>query len=205
MLPHENLEKMLARRKEREEAREQAAAVFANMDESERKSILSKTAKGKAQPAPGKVIETATAQAERSQGDIIIIDDTDDEANRANANKQSRDPVTPSRKSKKADSETLSEPGTPPLPQDPSINSPMNKKASGHKAELSPEKLREKEEKEAAKAERLKAQQARKAEKEAREAERQKAREAKEAERQKAQSVSITDLRTTISFKSNMD
>ncbi|EPQ32459.1 uncharacterized protein PFL1_06835 [Pseudozyma flocculosa PF-1] len=179
LLPKENLEKIVARRKEREAVRDQAAALFASLPETERQALLKRRAKAAGAAVKESAAATATATSSSRAIEPIVIDDDGSEGDvEAGTSKQQ----TPSRPRKR---QTSKESSGPTTPASSNSSSPRKKEKATPKAELSPEKLREKEEKEAAKAEKLKLQQARKAEKDARDAEAKRKREARAAEIEK--------------------
>ncbi|KAN0066018.1 hypothetical protein ACQY0O_000110 [Thecaphora frezii] len=196
LLPKENLDKILLRRKEREDVRDQVASLFASLPESERQALLKRTGRTKTTASStakqASAISAAAGPSTSRADEPIVIDDGDDNGPNADVENIGAKPQTPSRPRKRSLSKASSaQPTTLATSQDKAGDSasPKKKERAPAKAELSPGKLKEREEKEAAKTERLKAQLARKAEREAKEAEKQRLKEAKEAELQKKQDL----------------
>ncbi|TKY90407.1 hypothetical protein EX895_000405 [Sporisorium graminicola] len=204
MLPAEFLDKLSERRSDREAARAQAQQLFNNLKQEERQALLDKYTKSKisATVAVDKLASSSTPSKAKSNAagcsssQPIAIDDDLDDGSVADTEHDKPAPSTPIASHKrKSSSSSIST----PLPSakrsaaaadastPSSSSSPKDKRKAKELVELSPEKQKEKVEKEAAKAERLKAKEAKRLEREAKELEKQKAKEAKEAEQKRAE------------------
>lgn len=179
MLPPEFLDKLTERQSERESARLQAQQLFSSLKEEERLALLSKNTKVKIsatvtidKPSSSNSSHfeaKANAAGLRASQPIAIDSDLDDGAV-ADTEAGVSAPCTPIAARKRKSPSSASTP-----------------QSSAKIGELSPEKQKEKEEKDAAKAEKLKAKEAKRLEREAKELEKQRAKEAKEAELKRAE------------------
>lgn len=195
MLPKENKEKALMRRRERQEAGKHARIWYDRLSISERQILLSKGNKNKSTAVTAtKLLPAPPLLSKRSEGlsaiQPIEIDGEQDGGSEADTEKDNAvtsGPSTPSGLKKFKSSSATSTIQPKEAATLSSDLSPQDKRKRKEAAELSPEKMREREEKEAVKAERLRVKEAKKIEREARELERVKAKEAKEAEVRRAE------------------
>ncbi|GAK62453.1 uncharacterized protein PAN0_001d0653 [Moesziomyces antarcticus] len=209
MLPSEFIEKLLQRRSERESARTQAEQLFSSLTEQEKQALLSKSTKAKISATVAADAQVHTPAGSSASQPIAIDDDNDDGsvADTEHDRKAAQAPSTPvasrKRKSPSSTSTPQSTAKSSAMAGDTSASatsSPREKKRAKDAVELSPEKQKEKEEKDAAKAERLKAKEAKRLEREAKELEKQKAKEAKEAEQKKAEELKQRQVNFFTSF-----
>ncbi|PWN48437.1 hypothetical protein IE53DRAFT_197320 [Violaceomyces palustris] len=177
LLPKENLEKLLARRSERQIAKGQAEAIFSTLSESEKKALLTKR-KGRSGAMLASFPDESSASASKvtfSKDEVIVIDDDDDNDDEGAALKSS-EALKESVRQEKSNHCGVRERGEK-AEEHFGFSTPKDRRKGKETVELSPEKLKEIEEREQAKLGRVKAREAKKAEKEAKEAEKLKAKE----------------------------